>query len=102
MDWREQRRLRVLDLYHRGSPQKSIAEALGITKGFVSQLVKRFKDLPPVERAGALKIVNRAVRKPTFTNEHKRDIIALVDRGASAFGLPGQVWTLRTLRQPQS
>ena len=97
--WREQRRLRVLELYQKGWPQKTIAEALGITKGYVSQLVKRVKDLPQGERAGALKIVNRAGRKPTFTDEHKRDILALVDRGANTFGLPGQVWTLRTLRQ---
>ncbi len=60
VDWREQRRLRVLELYQKGWPQKTIAEALGITKGYVSQLVKRVKDLPQDERAGALKIVNRA------------------------------------------
>jgi transposase len=99
VDWREERRLRVGQLYHKGWPQKTIAEALGISRGYVSQLVKRVKDLPEGERADALKIVNRAGRKPTFTDEHKRDILALVDRGAAAFALPGQVWTLRTLRQ---
>lgn len=98
-DWREQRRLRVLDLYHKGWQQKTIAEALGISRGYVSQLVKRVKDLPEGERAGALKIVKRVGRKPTFTEQQKRDIVALVDRGAPAFGLPGQVWTLRALRQ---
>ncbi len=99
VSWREERRLRVLDLYHKGWQQKTIAEALGITKGYVSQLVKRVKGLPQDERAAALKIVNWAGRKPTFTQEQKRQILALVDRGAASFGLPGQVWTLRTLRQ---
>ena len=99
VDWREERRLRVLELYQKGWQQKTIAEALGITKGYVSQLIKRVKDLPPEERAAALRIQNRAGRKPTFTQQQKRVIVALVEQGASAFGLPGQVWTLRTLRQ---
>jgi transposase len=98
-DWREQRRLRVLDRYHDGWQQKTIAQALGISRGYVSQLVKRVKNLPQEHRPAALKIVKRAGRKPTFTSQHKRDIVALVDRGAAVFGLPGQVWTLRTLRQ---
>ena len=98
-DWREQRRLRVLDLYHKGWPQKTIAEALGISRGYVSQLVKRLKDLPQEERAAALKIQKRSGRKPTFTSQQRRDITALVDRGASEFGLPANVWTLRRLRQ---
>ncbi len=97
--WREQRRLRVLDLYHKGWQQKTIAEALGISRGYVSQLVKRVKDLPQEHRSAALKIIKRAGRKALFTSQHKRNIVALVDRGAAAFGLPGQVWTLRTLRQ---
>ncbi len=98
-DWRQQRRLRVLDLYHKGWQQKTIAEALGISRGYVSQLIKRVKDLPPEHRPAALKIVKRTGRKAIFTSQHKRDIVALVERGAVAFGLPGQVWTLRTLRQ---
>ncbi len=90
-DWREQRRLRVLDLYHKRWQQKQIAEALGISKGYVSQLVKRIKGLHEGERAAALQIINRAGCKPTLTSQQKRDIIALVDRGAASFGLPGQV-----------
>lgn len=98
-DWREQRRLRVLDLYHKNWQQKTIAEALGISRGYVSQLIKRVKNLPQEHRPAALRIVKRPGRKAIFTRQHKRDIVALVDRGAAAFGLPGQVWTLRTLRQ---
>jgi transposase len=98
-DWREQRRLRVLELYRKGWPQKTIAEALGITKGYVSRLIGRVKDLPENEQAAALRIENRAGRRPTFTQEDKRQILAIVERGAPTFGLPGEVWTLSRLRK---
>ncbi len=68
--------MRVLDLYHKDWQQKTIAEALGISKGYVSQLVKRIKDLPQEERGAALKIVKRAGRKVTSTSEQKGQILA--------------------------
>lgn len=88
----------MLALYQKGWPQKQIAEALGITKGYVSQLVKKVKDLPEAEQEGALKIVVRSGRKPHFTPQQKRQICALVDKGAESFGLPGAAWTLKSLR----
>lgn len=99
-DWREIRRLRVLALYRKGWPQKNIAEALGVTKGYVSQLLKRIKDLPESEQAAALRIAaNRAGRKPIFTEQDKRQILAMVARGAQHYGLPGDFWTLARLRK---
>lgn len=98
-DWREMRRLRVLALFRKQWPQIKIAEALGITKGYVSQLVKRFRDVPEAEQADTLRIENHAGRKARITPEQTRAILSLVDGGAEAFGFPGNAWTLKKLCQ---
>jgi predicted transcriptional regulator len=43
-DWREGRRLRALELKRKGWKQRDIADALGVTKGAVSQWMKRAKE----------------------------------------------------------
>ena len=93
------RRLRVLALFRKQWPQIKIAEALGITKGYVSQLVKRFRDVPEAEQADTLRIENHAGRKARITPEQTRAILSLVDGGAKAFGFPGDAWTLKKLCQ---
>jgi predicted transcriptional regulator len=40
-DWREGRRLRAFELNQQGWSQQRIAEALGVSKGAVSQWMKR-------------------------------------------------------------
>ena len=40
-DWREGRRLRAWELHEQGWSQTSIAQALGVTQGAVSQWLKR-------------------------------------------------------------
>ena len=42
-NWREYRRFQAWELYQRGWKQKDIAVALGVTKGSISQWVKRAK-----------------------------------------------------------
>ncbi len=42
-DWKEGRRLRAWDLVQESWKQKDIAKALGVSKGAVSQWVKRAK-----------------------------------------------------------
>ena len=42
--WKEERRKRAWELYQAGWPQKQIAEALGVTKGAVSQWIKAGKE----------------------------------------------------------
>src|ERR671910_315499 len=43
-DWREGRRLRAFELKQLGWSQQQIAEALGVSKGAVSQWMKRARD----------------------------------------------------------
>ena len=43
-DWREGRRLRAFELKQEGWKHKEIADALGVTKGAVSQWMKRARD----------------------------------------------------------
>ena len=43
-DWREGRRLRAFELKQKGWSQQRIAEALGVSKGAVSQWMKRARD----------------------------------------------------------
>jgi transposase len=43
-DWREGRRLRAWELKRKGWKHKEIADALGVSKGAVSQWVKRARE----------------------------------------------------------
>jgi len=56
----------VLELYRKGWPQKTIAEALGITKVYGNCLIGRVKDLPQDEQAVAFRIENRSGIDPIF------------------------------------
>jgi transposase len=96
-DWREERRLRVLELYRKQWPQKQIAEALGITEGYVSQLVKRIREACETDPTQVLQARLRPGRKPRLSEEQKRAMTSLVDQGARSYGLPGDAWTLHTL-----
>lgn len=91
--WREERRLRALELYNKGWQQKLIAEALGVTKGAISQWIKRFKDLPAEERAIAVRIRKATGRKPAIPREDRPKLVALIENGAEALGFVGDVWT---------
>ena len=54
-DWKEARRLRAWELVQQGWKQRDVAEALGVTKGAVSQWVSKAREggtqaLPPIHR----------------------------------------------------
>jgi transposase len=88
-DWREERRKRAWKLNEQGWQQKEIAEALGVSKGAVSQWMKR-------GRAGgveALKAHPPMGVKPKLTREQKAQIPELLAKGAEAYGFRGDVWT---------
>ena len=88
-NWREYRRFRAWNLFQLGWKQKDIAIALGVTKGSISQWVKRAK-------AGGVESLRR--RKPPggrsrLTPEQKAQLLQLLAQGAEAFGFRGNLWT---------
>ena len=98
VDWREERRLRALALYRTGWQQKTIAEALGVTKGAVSQWITKARDLPPDKQAEALRIRKSTGRPPAIVPSKRAELVALIDQGAESFGFIGQVWTAARVR----
>lgn len=97
-DWQTERRLRALALYQKGWQQKQIAEALGVTKGAVSQWIKRAKAVPEEEQSQALRVRRSTGRPPVLSTDTCRKLSGLVDQGAEAFGLVGAVWTASRVR----
>ncbi len=80
-DWREGRRLRAFELKQLGWSQQRIAEALGVSKGAVSQWMKRARDgggaealkrRPAPGARPRLSEEQRAPRCPSFWNGELR------------------------------
>lgn len=89
-NWREGRRFRAFELHQKGWKQKDIAEALGVTKGAVSQWLKRAKE-------GGIDALRH--RKPPgascrLTPEQRAQLPQLLAQGARSFGFQGDLWTL--------
>jgi transposase len=88
-DWREGRRLRAFELKQEGWSQQEIADALGVSKGAVSQWMKR-------ARQGGVEALKRrpAPGAPPRLNEEQRaKVPELLERGAEAYGFRGELWT---------
>jgi transposase len=88
-DWQEGRRLRALELFEQGWKAIRIAEALGVTRGAVSQWLK-------AARAGGREALRRRPRRghpPKLTAEHRQQLPELLAKGAEAYGFIGGVWT---------
>jgi transposase len=89
-DWREGRRLRAFELKQQGWSQQQIAEALGVSKGAVSQWMKRARD---GGGAQALKRRPAPGARPRLSEEQRTKLPELLKRGAEAHGFRGEVWT---------
>ena len=89
-DWREGRRLRAFELKQQGWSQQQIAEALGVSKGAVSQWMKRARDGGGVE---ALKRRPAPGARPRLSEEQRAKVPELLEQGAEAHGFRGDVWT---------
>ena len=78
-DWKEWRRRRAWELYQQGWQQKKIAEALGASKGAVSQWIT----------------VGRAAKgpEPKRSREQFPQLPDLLDQGAEAHGFRDVVWS---------
>ncbi len=94
-DWREGRRLRALELKRKGWKQRDIADALGVTKGAVSQWMKRAKE----EGVEGLMRKPPPGARPRLSEEQRERLAELLDRGAEAYGFRGEVWTCQRVAE---
>lgn len=88
-DWREGRRFRAFELKQEGWSQQRIAEALGVSKGAVSQWMKR-------ARQGGVEALKRQPAPgapPRLSEQQRARVPELLERGAQAHGFRGEVWT---------
>jgi transposase len=88
-DWREGRRLQAWELHQKGWEQKAIAEALGVSKGAVSQWFKMANQ----EGVEALHGRKGGGPKPRLNDQQLSDLREQLTKGAEYFGFRGDVWT---------
>ena len=88
-NWREGRRFRAFELHQKGWRQKDIAEALGVSKGAVSQWVKRARE-GGIE---ALRHRKSPGAPPRLTWEQRARLLQLLAQGAQSFSFQGDLWT---------
>lgn len=88
-DWKEARRFRALDLKQAGWSQQEIAEALGVSKGAVSQWMSAVK----ANGVEALYARPRPGGPTKLTAAHRALLPDLLTHGAEAYGFRGNVWT---------
>jgi transposase len=88
-DWREWRRLRVLQLKQKGWRQRDIAEALAASEVSVSRWLRRARDGGP----GALRSRPAPGHPPKLAPAQQRLIPEFLWHGPEAYGFRGQVWT---------
>jgi len=79
-DWREGRRLRAFELKQEGWKQQDIADALGVTKGAVSQWMKRARE----EGVEGLRHKPPPGVPPRLSEEQREKLPELLAKGAPA------------------
>ena len=89
-DWREGRRLRAWDLHEAGWSGARIAEALGVTRGAVSQWLRRVRDGGGRE---GLRTKPRPGKQPRLTAEQRSQLPVLLTTGAESHAFIGDIWT---------
>src|ERR671910_3453337 len=89
-DWREGRRLRAWELKQEGWSQQRIAEALGVSKGVVSQWMRRARDGGGVEPQRPQPAPGA---RPRLSEDERAKVPELLAQGAEAHGFRGEVWT---------
>jgi transposase len=94
-EWQEKRRERAYELAQAGWQQKDIADALGVTKGAVSQWMAR------VREAGVdgLKSHPAPGGQSKLSMDQLAALPGMLARGAEAYGFRGAVWTRKRIRQ---
>lgn len=94
-DWLEGRRLRAWELRQAGWKQDDIARALGVSKGAVSQWMRRARQGGPE----ALRRHPAPGPTPRLSPAQLAQIPDLLSKGAEYYGFIGQVWTAPRVRR---
>jgi transposase len=89
------RRQRAWELSQKGWKQRTIAEALGVSPGAVSQWLKRGRE----GGSAALQTRPRTGRPPKLRPEQVNQIVEELARGAPAHGFRGDRWTGRRVAE---
>jgi transposase len=87
--WKEERRFLAFELREAGWEQRDIAETLGVTKGAVSQWMKTVDTQGPA----ALAASPRPGSPPRLGEEQWQHLLAILAKGAEAYGFRGAIWT---------
>jgi transposase len=88
-DWQEARRWQALVLKQQGWQQQRIAQALGVTKGAVSQWMATVREYG----AAGLRARLRSGAPPRLNGSELHLVPELLAEGAEAYGFRGEVWT---------
>ena len=94
-DWKEGRRLRALALHEAGWTGKQIAEALGVTRGAVSQWLTRARE----GGREALRRRSAPGATPKLTTGQREQLPEKLAKGAEAYDFIGDVWTTKRVAQ---
>ncbi len=87
--------MRVWQMHKQGYKQQAIAEALGLSQGGVSYIIKRAQE----GGEEALQKKKAPGAKPRLNPEQKEELLAKLEQGSEAFGFEGDVWTTKRIAQ---
>ena len=92
---REFRRLRAVELFETGIRPIRIAEMLGVTRGAVSQWLKKYR-----EHGKASLCQKKYSKNPCRLSADQREkLVRMLKSGAEKYGYQGQVWTQARVRE---
>src|SRR5512138_1852833 len=94
-NWKEQRRFHALKLKKSGWKQSEIAIALKVSKGTVSQWLRKAR----AQGEQSLQLLSPPGRPAELVESQKRMIPDLLSHGAETYGFRGDVWTCRRVKK---